>query len=305
MNTVELQNVNKFYGDFKAVRDISLTIKKGQMFGLLGPNGAGKTTTMRMMMNIIVPDSGRITLFGQPFQESHKNMIGYLPEERGLYPKMTVLDHLRFLGEMKGLSAGEARRIAEQWLQKFELADRSKKKINELSKGLQQKVQFIGTILHSPQLLIVDEPFSGLDPVNTMFLKDILLTLKSEGCTIILSTHLMDQAEKLCEEICLLNAGQIVLQGPIKQVKESYGHNSIILDYSGEAAFIGQLPMVKTINDYGNYMDIQLNDSARPAELFRALADSDLQITRFEAAETSLNDIFIEQIGGGSHAKNN
>ncbi|MCK6621666.1 MAG: ATP-binding cassette domain-containing protein [Calditrichaceae bacterium] len=296
MNTVVAENISKSFNSFRAVDSVSLAIRPGSVFGLLGPNGAGKTTTMRMIVNIILPDSGSIHLFGEPFREEHKNRIGYLPEERGLYPKMKVIDHLQFLGEMKGIEPGEAQKQALQWLERFELADRAQKKVQELSKGLQQKVQFIATIIHAPELLIVDEPFSGLDPLNTKFLKDILLGLKQAGKTIILSTHLMEQAEKLCDEICLINKGKAVLQGNLREIKRRYGHNMVNVEYSGNAEFLRGLPPVKSINDYGNSMEIRLHDGAAPGELFKLLAAGNLEVRRFETAETPLNEIFIDVV---------
>jgi len=253
---------------------------------------------MRMIMNIIIPDSGNIFLFEETFREKHKDIIGYLPEERGLYPKMKLIDHLQFLGEMKGLASAEAKKIALQWLDRFSLMEWEKKKIQELSKGMQQKAQFIGTVMHSPQLLILDEPFSGLDPVNVKFVKDVILDLKRQGKTIILSTHMMDQAEKLCEDICLINKGKVVIQGNLGEKKREYGHNAVILEYSGDSALIGSLPMVEKLNDYGNYMEIQLTDSSSPNALFQALAGKELEIKKFEAAETTLNEIFIEIVEG-------
>ncbi|MCB0258322.1 MAG: ATP-binding cassette domain-containing protein [Calditrichaeota bacterium] len=296
MQALQIEHISKSFNHFKAVDDVSFSLDEGKMFALLGPNGAGKTTTMRMIMNIIVPDAGSIRIFGEPFRESHKNLLGYLPEERGLYPKMKVLDHLQFLGEMKGLSGAEAKKLAREWLERFDLAERAQKKVMELSKGLQQKVQFIGTMLHSPRLLIVDEPFSGLDPVNTKFMKDVLLEMKKEGKTIILSTHMMEQAEKLCDEICLINKGKAVLQGNLDEIKQAYSQNSVTVEYRGNAAAVQNLPLVESLNDYGNYMEIRLRDGARPGELFRLLAESELEIQRFEAAKTSLNEIFIQAV---------
>ena len=298
MAALLVDKVFKVYEDFKAVDGISFAAEAGKLFGLLGPNGAGKTTTMRMIMNIIVPDSGRIEILGKPFSPELQNKIGYLPEERGLYPKMKLLAHLQFLGEMKGLSGSAAREKAANWLERFDLISWANKKIQDLSKGMQQKVQFIGTIMHDPDLLIVDEPFSGLDPINVKFLKDILLEMKSQGKTIILSTHLMDQAEKLCDHICLINKGKVVLEGPLETVKEKYSHNAIILEYSGEAGFISRLPLVQKTDEYGNYMEIRLKDQADSQELFKVVAASELRVKKFETAETSLNDIFIEIVGG-------
>jgi ABC-2 type transport system ATP-binding protein len=298
MAALLVDKVFKAYEDFKAVDGISFAADAGKLFGLLGPNGAGKTTTMRMIMNIIVPDSGQIEILGKPFSPELQNKIGYLPEERGLYPKMKLLAHLQFLGEMKGLSGSMAREKAANWLERFDLISWANKKIQDLSKGMQQKVQFIGTIMHDPDLLIVDEPFSGLDPINVKFLKDILLEMKSRGKTIILSTHLMDQAEKLCDHICLINKGKVVLEGSLETVKEKYSHNAIILEYSGDAGFISRLPMVQKTDEYGNYMEIRLKDQADSQELFKVVAASELRVKKFETAETSLNDIFIEIVGG-------
>ncbi len=297
MDILNVQGITKMYDEFRAVDGVSFSIEEGQLFGLLGPNGAGKTTTMRMIMNIIIPDEGKIELFGQPFSDELKDRIGYLPEERGLYPKMKLLAHLQFLGEMKGLSGTEARQKALEWLERFDLLKWADNKIQDLSKGMQQKVQFIGTILHQPQLIIMDEPFSGLDPINTKFLKDILLELKRSGRTIILSTHLMDQAEKLCDAICLINRGKVVLHGPLDEIKATYSRNAVILEYSGDGDFIARLPFVEKVNDYGNYMEVRLRAEASPQELFRELARHPIQVKRFEAAETSLNDIFIEIVG--------
>ncbi len=303
METLRVSNITKSYDDFKAVDGVSFSIHSGHIFGLLGPNGAGKTTTMRMIMNIIIPDRGTVEIFGQPFREEIKDRIGYLPEERGLYPKMKLLPHLQFLGEMKGLSGQKARKLAEEWLERFDLMKWGNNKVQDLSKGMQQKVQFIGTIMHSPELLIVDEPFAGLDPINTKFLKDILLELKEKGTTIILSTHLMDQAEKLCEDICLINRGKVVLQGELSEIKQRYSHNAVILEFSGDADRVKQFPFIQTINEYSNYMDIRLADDADPQDLFKALANTDIRIKRFEAAETSLNDIFIEIVGEEKNEK--
>lgn len=298
MEALTVSKISKNYDDFKAVDQVSFSIGQGRMFGLLGPNGAGKTSTMRMIMNIIIPDQGEIAIMGKPFSEELKDRIGYLPEERGLYPKMKLLAQLQFLGEMKGLSGVEAKRLAGSWLERFDLIDRAEKKVQDLSKGMQQKVQFIGTIMHSPDLLIVDEPFSGLDPINTKFLKDILLELKGQGKTIMLSTHLMEQAEKLCDDICLIDRGRVVLQGDLQSVKQKYSKNAVLLEYSGEAGFVRNLEAVKNVNDYGNYMEIRLQDDVTAGEFFRKLARPEIEVKKFEATETSLNDIFIEIVGG-------
>jgi ABC-2 type transport system ATP-binding protein len=296
METLRVENISKSFNGLQAVNEISFSINEGRIFGLLGPNGAGKTTAMRLIMNIIIPDSGEIYLFGNSFREQHKNRIGYLPEERGLYPKMKLLDHLQFLGEMKGVKPHKARKLAQEWLERFDLAGRAQKKVQELSKGLQQKVQFIGTILHSPQLLIVDEPFSGLDPVNTRFLLDVLLELKREGRTIILSTHLMEQAEKLCDEICLINRGKAVLQGGLQDIKQRYRHHAVEVEFSGNGDFLRRSPLVKSLIEHKNYWEIRLEQTATPGQLFKLLAQQNLDVHRFETPETPLNDIFLDVV---------
>lgn len=298
MPALSVDNIVKRYDKFTAVDRVSFNLDEGSMFGLLGPNGAGKSTTMRMIMNIIRPDDGQITLFGKPFTEASKNTVGYLPEERGLYQKMKILDVLQFLGEMKGLSGSEAKERSLSWLERFGMSDRAERKVEELSKGLQQNIQFISTVLHQPKLLIVDEPFSGLDPVNSQFLKDTLLQLRKEGTTIILSTHLMDQAERLCDNICLINGGKIVVSGDLAAIKRDHSSNSVVLEFNGDGSFISGLPYVSGIDNYGNYMEVHLQNDAHPKELFKELAKSELEMRRFEATETSLNEIFINLVGG-------
>src|SRR5581483_142637 len=225
-NTVELRGVTKRYDDFVAVDHLSFEIREGSVFGMLGPNGAGKTSTIRMMMGITLPDEGEVLCFGKPFERSQLEKIGYMPEERGLYKKMKVLEHLVFLGQLKGLSESGARRRSLDWATRLEIADWADKKVEELSKGMQQKIQFIATLLHDPPLIIMDEPFSGLDPANAVQLKDVLIGLKKIGKTILFSTHRMDTVERLCDTICLVDHGRAVLMGDLKQVKASYGKNS-------------------------------------------------------------------------------
>ena len=297
MNYLDVDRITKSFDTFTAVNQASFSVPEGAIYGLLGPNGAGKTTTMRMIMNIIIPDSGKIAIFGESFKESHKNRIGYLPEERGLYSKMKLLPHLQFFGELRGITASTSKKIATEWLERFDLIEWADKKIQDLSKGMQQKVQFIGIILHQPDLLIIDEPFSGLDPINTKFLIDILLGFKAQGKAIVLSTHLMDQAEKLCEGICLINRGEVVLAGDLASIKKKYGRNSVILEYKGAAEFIHKIPGVKGADNYGNYMEIQLQNQADPDLVLKAVANSSLKISKFEVSESSLNDIFIDLVG--------
>jgi len=295
-STVELQNVRKCYDEFVAVADLSLRIQPGGIYGLLGPNGAGKTSTIRMIMGITMPDSGSISVFGQPLSRAHMDQFGYLPEERGLYKKMKVLEHLVFLAQLKGLSRAEARKRARTWCERFELTAWTDKKVEELSKGMQQKVQFIGAVLHDPKLIIMDEPFSGLDPANAVGLKDALLELAKTGKTILLSTHRMDQAERLCQSICLINHGKIVIEGDLNQVKAKYGRTNVQIRYEGEARFLQEPRLVQSFNDYGNYVEVRLAAGADSQDLLR-LACASARLDKFEVMEPSLEEIFIDAVG--------
>jgi ABC-2 type transport system ATP-binding protein len=293
---IELANVRKSYGEFVAVNDISFNIPRGAVFGLLGPNGAGKTSTIRMMIGITAPDSGTIKVFGRPFERKSLEKVGYLPEERGLYKKMKTLDQLAFLGELHGMSADNARRKAIAWCERLEIAEKLQSKVEELSKGMQQKIQFIAALLHEPDFVIMDEPFYGLDPVNAGLLKDVLLDLKKQGKTILFSTHRMDQVEKLCDSICLINRGKPVLQGALKEVKSRFGKNTVQIEYEGKADFLQQTQLVKSYNDYGNYVEVQLVTGADPQQLLR-LAMESARVNRFELMEPSLEEIFKEVVG--------
>ena len=295
-NPVELKNVRKMYDEFVAVADLSLRIKPGGIYGLLGPNGAGKTSTIRMIMGVIVPDSGQISVFGEPLSRAHMDRFGYLPEERGLYRKMKVLEHLVFLGQLKGLGKHEAITRAQKWCERFELSAWTEKKVEELSKGMQQKVQFIGAILHDPNLIVMDEPFSGLDPANALGLKDVLLELAKSGKTILLSTHRMDQAERLCQSICLINHGHSVLEGDLNQIKAKYGRTHVQIKYDGDARFLREPSLVQSSNDYGNYVEVRLAAGADPQELLK-LAVASATISKFEIMEPSLEEIFIDAVG--------
>ncbi len=293
--TVELKAVRKCYDDFVAVDDISFSIQPGKIYGLLGPNGAGKTSTLRMIIGIIVPDSGQITVFGEPLKREHKDRFGYLPEERGLYKKMKVLDHVLFLAQLKGLSGPEALKRAQTWFDRFELSAWTGKKVEELSKGMQQKVQFIGAILHDPELIVMDEPFSGLDPASTVLLKDVLLELAKSGKTILFSTHGMDQAEKLCHSICLVNHGRAVLEGDLSQIKASYGRCNVQIKYDGDSRFLQESRLVQSFNDYGNYVEVRLAPGADAQELLK-LASAGARLSKFELMEPSLEEIFIDAV---------
>jgi ABC-2 type transport system ATP-binding protein len=296
MNALEILHVTKRFGDFTAVSDLSLSVPAGSVYGLLGPNGAGKTTTIRMVMNILIPDEGTVQVMGRTLDEAMKARIGYLPEDRGLYPKMKVGELILFLAEIKGVPRERARADLDAWLRRFELADWRNKKVEQLSKGMQQKVQFIVTVLHRPDLIILDEPFAGLDPVNTKLIKDIMLELRGEGRTIIFSTHRMEQVEMICDNICLINKSRMVLEGNLAQIKRQYGKNTVVLEYEGDARFVAELPGVEKVDDYGKYMEVKLRDAGDPQEILRQAAGR-LRVNRFEVQEPSLNAIFIEKVG--------
>jgi len=296
MFALEIDSISKQFGDFYAVRNLSFNIKKGTIYGLLGPNGAGKTTTIRMVMNIIIPDEGMIKVLGREMDELMKERIGYLPEDRGLYPKMKVVELLVFLAELKGMKGKEAHKRIDFWLDKLSLANWKNKKVDELSRGMQQKIQFIATVIHQPELIILDEPFSGLDPVNTNLLKDIMLEMKREGRTIVFSTHRMEQVEMICDNICLINKGNMVLEGNLNRIKSQYGKNTIVLDYEGDASFIKGFPEIERIDDYGRHMEIKLNEQANPQDLLCKITGR-IRVNKFEVMEPTLNAIFIEKVG--------
>jgi ABC-2 type transport system ATP-binding protein len=296
MNAVDIRNVTKRFGDFTAVENLSLSVPAGRVYGLLGPNGAGKTTTIRMVMSILAPDEGSVEVFGRPLDNATKARIGYLPEDRGLYPKMKVGELILFLAEIKGARKDRARADMETWLKRFDLWDWKDKKAEQLSKGMQQKVQFIVTVIHRPDLIILDEPFTGLDPINTKLLKDIMLGFRDEGKTIVFSTHRMEQVEMLCDDICLINKSRLVLAGGLAAIKRQYGKNTVVLEYEGDGAFVAGLPGVEKVDDYGKYMEVKLRDSGDPQEILRQ-AVGRLRIGKFEIQEPSLNAIFIEKVG--------
>ena len=299
MNTLELKNVRKAYGDFVAVESLSFDIAKGTMFGLLGPNGAGKTSTIRMMIGITMPDTGEVRMFGEPFKSEHLNRVGYLPEERGLYPKMRVLDQLVFMGTIHGLSVAEAKRRALDWGKRLEIDHAFPKKTQELSKGMQQKIQFIATLLHEPEFIIMDEPFSGLDPVNAKLLEDVLLDLHKQGRTILFSTHQMHQVERLCDSICLVNKGKAVLQGSLREIKGRYGKNTIEIAMdggNGDCDYIGQMSNVTKMEKYEGHITIKLAPGSDAQPLLQTVAQKS-RVNRFEVMEPSLDEIFREVVG--------
>ncbi len=295
MEIITLRNVYKFFGETHAVENLSFSVPKGKIFGLLGPNGAGKTTTLRMIMHILFPDQGTIEIFGKALDPFMVNRIGYMPEERGLYKKMKLLECVAFFGELKGLSQSHAMKKAKEWLERFDLLEWKEKKVEELSKGMQQKVQFIITVLHEPELLILDEPFSGLDPVNVDEMKNMLLEMKNRETTIIFSSHQMEQVEKLCDSICLIHRGKNVLSGTLSEVKAKFGKNRIRMYYDGKAKFLKDRSLVLESNDFGKYVEIQLAPHVTPnAVLERAIQE--ISIHRFEITEPSLHDIFVQLV---------
>ena len=294
--TLMLDHVTKRYGEFTAVSELSLAVRAGRVFGLIGPNGAGKSTTIRMIVNITAPDAGRIELFGQVMNDELRNRIGYLPEERGLYKKMKVGEQLRFLGELKGLSGRQADKAADHWLTKLKLREKKNDKTDELSKGMQQKIQFIAAVMHDPDLLILDEPFSGLDPVNAELLKDIVLELKAAGRTIIFSTHLMEQAEKLCDDICLINRSRKVLEGSLRDVKRSFGRNAVAVRAEGGSEVFDDTELVESVKHHSDHVEVLLVPGADDQELLRRLVTGGARISRFEQVEPSLHEIFIAKV---------
>jgi len=300
MPVVELTGVTKAYENKVAVRELSLSIDAGQMFGLLGPNGAGKTSSIRMMMGITMPDSGQVSLFGKPFERRSLERVGYLPEERGLYKKMKVVDQLVFFGELHGLHAAEARKRTADWAQRLEIDDALGKKTQELSKGMQQKIQFIGSVLHDPVLIVMDEPFSGLDPVNAKLLEQTLLELKDQGKAILFSTHRMDQVEKLCDSICLIDSGAAVLAGTVREIKSRYERNRVIVEFEGSADFLRSGEIAEAKN-FSGHAEIRLKPHGDAQKLLHEAAAA-ATIYRFEVVEPSLDEIFIQTVGGKADA---
>lgn len=301
MALLEISEISKSFGDFKAVDQVSFGVEPGKIYGLLGPNGAGKTTTIRMIMNIIVPDSGKITLFDQVISEETKRKIGYLPEERGIFQKMKVNELLVFFGELHGLPVSKGKTLASEWLTKMELSDWADHKVEELSKGMQQKIQFSATLIHDPELIILDEPFSGLDPVNVNLIKDIMLDIKKAGKTIIFSTHMMDAAEKLCDDIIMINKGKKVLDGTIESIKQEYGTNSMRLEYTGDIKFLQASKSIKNLQEYSNYAEVELLDGLTSNDLLKELLPQ-MKINGFTSRQSSLNEIFLQLAGGGQNA---
>jgi ABC-2 type transport system ATP-binding protein len=294
--TVQLDRVSKSFGEFRAVSDLSLTVRAGRVFGLLGPNGAGKTTTIRMIVNITAPDTGKITLFGSRINAELQNRIGYLPEERGLYRRMKVADQLRFFAELKNVRGKDVNARIDDWLARVKLPEWKYKRSMELSKGMQQKVQFITAVLHDPDLLILDEPFSGLDPINVELLKEIVLDLKRAGKTIIFSTHQMEVAEKICDDICLINRSQKVLDGSLREIKSSFGRNAVALRTIGGDGVLDDPALVSKLVRHADEAQALLTPGADAQVLLKRLIGAGATVEKFELVEPSLNDIFITKV---------
>ena len=291
-----VQDLVKRFSSVVAVNGVSFTVNAGEIFGLLGPNGAGKTTTIRMILHILEPDGGTILYDGSPFVESTRNLLGYLPEERGLYKKSKVIDTLLYFGELRGLTRTQARDRARAWLKRLELSGQENRKVEEFSKGNQQKIQFIASVIHDPSLIILDEPFSGLDPVNQLLFKDILLDMKQEGKAIILSTHQMDQAERLSDTLCLINRGTVVLGGAVRDVKQRYGKNTLHVEFDGDGGFMESLPGVQRTLLYERSAELELEAGTTTRTVIDAI-NPRVELRKVELLEPSLHSIFLQVVG--------
>ncbi|MEJ2538660.1 MAG: ATP-binding cassette domain-containing protein [Gemmatimonadota bacterium] len=293
---IRLAGVTKRFGKHTAVDAFDFEVPRGSVYGLLGPNGSGKTTTIRMIMGILIPDSGTVELFGDDPGETRRRMVGYLPEERGLYRKMKVLDTLSFMGEIRGLSPAEARRRAEVWLDRLGLADWAGTRVEDLSKGMQQKIQFVATVLHEPELLILDEPFSGLDPINQDILEEIVRDFQRKGTTILFSTHLMDQAERLCERVCLISRARKVLDGDLREIKTAERRGVLAVGFQGDDAWLDG-PEILSREAVGDDLHLLLADGSDPQAILRRGVESGAEIRRFELVEPRLHEIFVRRAG--------
>jgi ABC-2 type transport system ATP-binding protein len=296
--TLQAVGVTKRFGDFTAVEDLSFDVRRGRIFGFLGPNGAGKTTTIRMIVGITVPDSGHIEFIGKRMTNALQNRIGYLPEERGLYKKMKVSDQLRYFAALKGLGSAEAEKRIDLWLDRMKLSEWKSKKTTDLSKGMQQKIQFVSTVLHDPDLLILDEPFSGLDPVNVEFMIDVMSEFKSQDKTIIFSTHLMETAERLCNDILLINKAKKVVAGSLREIKASYGDNLVAFRGTGADGVLSDRSLISRVVTHSDEQELHLADGTDAQQVLQRIVAAGAVVSKFEQVEPSLNDIFIEQVGG-------
>lgn len=292
---LELSHVSKRYGSVQAVDDLSLSVPRGTVFGLLGPNGAGKTTTIRMIMRITLPDSGTISLAGVPLDDHVRERIGYLPEERGLYRKMKVIEHLAFLGEVRGLPRSEAHSRASAWLERLGLTDKASRLVEELSKGMQQKVQFAGAVIHSPELVILDEPFTGLDPLATRQLKDEIAAMAAAGVTVVFSTHVLPQAEELCQHLCLINRGRAILAGGLAEIQRRWALHALRVETSADPEALRALPGVRGVRDREHDFLLELAPDASPLEVIRVLA-THFPLQAVEVHQATLEEIFLRAV---------
>ena len=299
MDAVCIESVSKSYGEKRALIDLSLAVPEGSLLGLIGPNGAGKTTMIRVTLNIYGPDTGSIRVLGSPMSEDLKSRIGYLPEERGLYTRMKVGEMLVFAAGIKGVPRAEGARRSRAWLERLGLPDCWEKKVQDLSKGMQQKVQFVATVLHEPELLVLDEPFSGLDPINTDVLRDIMLEFHRKGRTIVFSTHIMETVERLCDRVCMIHEGRKVLDGTLHEIKARYGRDNVAMAFEGDGAFLGAHPLVRSVREFKGYVEVTLAEGADPQRLLRDVV-SRVRLTRFEIVEPSMHAVFVDQVGGGA-----
>lgn len=296
MAVIEVDNISKSFGDTQAVRNVSFEVPKGRIFGLLGPNGAGKTTAIRIINHILIADSGSVKINGINVSPKTQQLIGYMPEERGLYKKMKVGEQLIYLARLKGLSEAEAKETINHWLKRFDAADWHDKKVGELSKGMSQKIQFIATVAHDPDIYIFDEPFSGLDPINSEMLKEIVIELREKGKTVLFSTHRMEQVEQMCDDICLFNNGKAVLQGNLREIKQKFGKNTINLEFQGDHSFLDKLEGVRINNRSTNFAEIRVLNGQEMQDILK-LAMDHAEIYKFQRVEPSLNEIFISTVG--------
>lgn len=304
MTAIALTSVTKSYGDYKAVNNVSFSVEAGRIHGILGPNGAGKTSTIRMINYITVPDSGSIQILGEPASEKTQQIIGYMPEERGLYKKMKVGEQLMYLVQLKGVSKKKARESLHYWLDRFEASDWIGKEIGELSKGMQQKIQFIATIAHDPQIYIFDEPFSGLDPINSELLKQVILELKKDGKTVVFSTHRMEQVEQMCDDITLYNKGQVILSGGVSEVKNSYGRNTVLLEFEGDGSFIDTLSHVRINNRSNRFAELRLLEGADDSAILKTAIEH-VHVYKYEFVQPSLHEIFISSVENHNELRGN
>jgi len=297
MHAIELENVCKSFGPVRAVDGLTVHVPQGCVYGFLGPNGAGKTTTLRMIMDIIRPDHGAIRLFGEPASSPVRNRVGYMPEERGLYRKMTVAAVLRYFGSLKGMTAEQLGRQVPAWLERIDLAAHARKKVEELSRGMHQKLQFAATVINDPELVILDEPFSGLDPVNQDMLRELIDTMRREGRTVLFSTHVMHEAERLCDFIVLINQGAVVVNGTLDEIRAGHESRTVSLELEEDGGFLRTLPFVASVKPDGRRMDVTLREGADPQDLLKTLVER-ARVRVFEIKQPSLHEIFVRLVGG-------